>query len=545
MATQSRHPNMQQPQRDPNMAGMMSIIPGLGQLYNGENRKGLLFILAGGFNFLVFLAILFNTTILGAIESFGQSFDIAPNQQLLASMMELNLGSPASLVMIGLFVSFIGFAMRDAFEHAARKRRKSIYADVILEMPEATSGSYLLHVSCMVAFLILAFFFLIPPPPKVQITDIEFIQNQEKVKKRPKTRRKAQHNSANRGKRNPRKRPTPPSPSPRKQSRPTPKPTPKRQAQPKAPTPRANPKPSPRRPTPRPTPTRRPSPNPSPRPTPSPSPVRAPAPRPTPKASPMPFNLPNPFAKAPASPKAAPSPVPAPVSVGKVGAPSVPAPRIASARTSNRGGLSPAPVAAIKTRGSSGGGGRRSPVPVMAGGGSSGKKRGGGRPGPAPAPSRAGSGRGSKGGKSGPSLAVAPSVPAPRGGGAGQGSKGNPDKGAKPGRPSLAAQKDVDFGPYMADLQRRIKRAWFPPKGNESKTVKVVFKVHRNGTMSNLRLARSSGLAIADQAALKAVKNAAPFRPLPKGAPNDVDIQFTFDYNVFKSGGRAGVFRRF
>jgi TonB family protein len=62
--------------------------------------------------------------------------------------------------------------------------------------------------------------------------------------------------------------------------------------------------------------------------------------------------------------------------------------------------------------------------------------------------------------------------------------------------------------------------------------------------MSNLRLDHSSGLAIADQAALKAVENAAPFRPLPAGAQDDVDIQFTFDYNVFAGGGR-GVMRSF
>lgn len=543
MATSPRYPNMQQPQRDPNMAGMMSIIPGLGQLYNGENRKGLLFLCAGFINFLTFLAILFNTSVLGAIDSFGRNFNIAPNQQLIHSMTEMNLGSPASLVLTGLFVSFIAFAMRDAFEHAARKRRKAIYADVILEMPEATSGSYLLHVSCMIAFLILAFFFLIPPPPKVQITDIEFIQNQPEVKKKIKSKRKAEHNSENRGKHDPQKRPTPPSPSPKPASKPTPKPQPQQQKQPTpAPTPKASPRPTPR-PSPRPTPSARPTPSPSPRPTPTPTPSRSPSPTPAPKAAPTPFNIPNPFAKAPASPRSAPSPVPAPVSVGNVGAPSVPAPRIASSGGVAQGGPAPAPIASISTRGTSGGGGSRSPVPVMGGGGSNSKSSGGGSPGPAPAPSRSGSGSG--GGKSGPSLAVAPSVPAPRGGGSGQGAEGNPDKGAKPGRPSLAAEKDIDFGPYMADLQRRIKRAWFPPKGNESKRVMVVFKVHRNGTMSNLRLGRSSGLAIADQAALKAVTNAAPFRPLPSGAPDDVDIQFTFDYNVFQSGRSAGTFRRF
>jgi TonB family protein len=135
-------------------------------------------------------------------------------------------------------------------------------------------------------------------------------------------------------------------------------------------------------------------------------------------------------------------------------------------------------------------------------------------------------------------------VARPSGGGGGEGVQGNPDANNRSGAPSQAAQADVDFGPYMADLQRRIKRAWFPPKGNESKRVMVIFKIHKNGELSALRLDHSSGVAIADDAALKAVQNAAPFRQLPPGAPNDVDIQFTFDYNVFGGGGR-GTFRQF
>ena len=116
---------------------------------------------------------------------------------------------------------------------------------------------------------------------------------------------------------------------------------------------------------------------------------------------------------------------------------------------------------------------------------------------------------------------------------------GNPDANNNPGgKPSVAAQADVDFGPYMADLQRRIKRAWFPPRGQESRRVKVIFQVHSQGELSNLRLEKSSQVAIADQAALAAVSNAAPFRPLPAGAPAVVDIEFTFDYNVF-TGGRS------
>jgi TonB family protein len=91
---------------------------------------------------------------------------------------------------------------------------------------------------------------------------------------------------------------------------------------------------------------------------------------------------------------------------------------------------------------------------------------------------------------------------------------------------------NVDFGPYVADVQKRIKRFWFPPRGNESKKVVVIFQIFANGTTKNLRLLRSSGLSTADAAALKAVEMASPLLALPTGAPNNVDMEFTFDYNT-------------
>jgi TonB family protein len=92
---------------------------------------------------------------------------------------------------------------------------------------------------------------------------------------------------------------------------------------------------------------------------------------------------------------------------------------------------------------------------------------------------------------------------------------------------------DVDFGPYMAELQRRIKQSWFPPRGNETKRVVTRFKVHSNGSFDNIKVCRSSGISRCDAAALAAVENSGPFKPLPAGAPENVDIEFTFDYNVF------------
>ncbi len=116
--------------------------------------------------------------------------------------------------------------------------------------------------------------------------------------------------------------------------------------------------------------------------------------------------------------------------------------------------------------------------------------------------------------------------------GGGNGNVGNPGGGG--GAPGIDALREPDFGPYMRDLQRRIKLNWDPPKGNESKTVVLLFRIAKDGRLLSCKVHKSSGLQSADQAALKAVELTAPFRPLPgdfKG--QNIDIQFTFDYRVF------------
>lgn len=148
-------------------------------------------------------------------------------------------------------------------------------------------------------------------------------------------------------------------------------------------------------------------------------------------------------------------------------------------------------------------------------------------------------GSGTSSGGSG-AYAPRPSLAPSAGGGSGQlgrtgggtGNVGNPGGGG--GAPGIDALREPDFGPYMRELQRRIKLNWDPPKGNESKTVILLFKIAKDGRLLSCRVNRSSGLPSADQAALKAVELTAPFRPLPadfKG--QSIDIQFTFDYRVF------------
>ena len=115
--------------------------------------------------------------------------------------------------------------------------------------------------------------------------------------------------------------------------------------------------------------------------------------------------------------------------------------------------------------------------------------------------------------------------------------------GAIAPRPAASSKRESpDFKPYLADVQTRVKRAWFPPKGYESKRVTVIFDIHRGGELSNLKLVQGSGVQIADQAALKAVENAAPFRPLPaNSSKQEISIQFVFDNSQVPSGSRAMI----
>jgi TonB family protein len=108
--------------------------------------------------------------------------------------------------------------------------------------------------------------------------------------------------------------------------------------------------------------------------------------------------------------------------------------------------------------------------------------------------------------------------------------------------PSIEAQKDVDYGPYMADLIRRVKRAWTPPKGEEDKVVAVRFKIGRGGQLSELKIEQSSGSPAADQAATKAVEQAAPFRQLPAGSKAPVEARIKFDYADVGGGGTLKSF---
>lgn len=102
----------------------------------------------------------------------------------------------------------------------------------------------------------------------------------------------------------------------------------------------------------------------------------------------------------------------------------------------------------------------------------------------------------------------------------------------------------VDWGPYMVDLEKRIKRNWNPPKGNSSKHTVVTFTVGRNGRVLSNKVTKSSGNPLVDKAAIDAIYLAAPFKPLPAGFKGEsIDIKFTFNYNVI-NGNQNGIYNK-
>jgi TonB family protein len=99
---------------------------------------------------------------------------------------------------------------------------------------------------------------------------------------------------------------------------------------------------------------------------------------------------------------------------------------------------------------------------------------------------------------------------------------------------AAAAGQDVDFAPYMATMKKTIQGKWTPPKGLEQKTVVAVFSIQKDGSIIEPEIVESSGSQQIDQSALKALSDASPLAPLPKGAPKRVQIRYKFDWKVTK-----------
>jgi TonB family protein len=85
---------------------------------------------------------------------------------------------------------------------------------------------------------------------------------------------------------------------------------------------------------------------------------------------------------------------------------------------------------------------------------------------------------------------------------------------------------------FMTDLQQRILQRWRPVKGHERDYTFVTFKILKNGAVDDIKVRQSSGTPTVDEAAVEAIKNAAPFQKISVlksfSSENHYDMQFTF-----------------
>jgi outer membrane biosynthesis protein TonB len=117
-----------------------------------------------------------------------------------------------------------------------------------------------------------------------------------------------------------------------------------------------------------------------------------------------------------------------------------------------------------------------------------------------------------------------------------------PTEGPMPGeKPSTGSDpatvqvegEEFQYPEYLRNIVAQVYRRWQRPSGNLVLKAEVLFLVHRDGSISNLRFVTRSGNFTFDleaQGAIEAAASANAFGPLPEGYGNDVlPVSFFFD----------------
>jgi TonB family protein len=90
---------------------------------------------------------------------------------------------------------------------------------------------------------------------------------------------------------------------------------------------------------------------------------------------------------------------------------------------------------------------------------------------------------------------------------------------------------DFPFAYYLRQVQSKISEKW-EGLAREGSQPQVVFDIARDGKVTGLKVERSSGNPLYDQAAIRAITDAAPLPPLPEGFTESfLRVHLGFDYS--------------
>ncbi len=108
-------------------------------------------------------------------------------------------------------------------------------------------------------------------------------------------------------------------------------------------------------------------------------------------------------------------------------------------------------------------------------------------------------------------------------------------KGSPPGKGLSLDMSEFRHRGYMRILQERIERIWnYPEEAARlgiSGDLYMTFSIKRDGSLGEIEIVRTSGHRSLDEAAMKALKDAAPFWPLPDDWEGEsLDIRGHFIY---------------
>jgi protein TonB len=97
---------------------------------------------------------------------------------------------------------------------------------------------------------------------------------------------------------------------------------------------------------------------------------------------------------------------------------------------------------------------------------------------------------------------------------------------------------EFPFPGYLQNIVRQVALRFTPPNRNAALNADLAFLIHRDGSVSNVRIVKRSGNYAFDleaQGAIEAVGAAKAFGPLPEGFRDDVlPVTFSFDPRVIR-----------
>lgn len=98
--------------------------------------------------------------------------------------------------------------------------------------------------------------------------------------------------------------------------------------------------------------------------------------------------------------------------------------------------------------------------------------------------------------------------------------------------------KEFQYDGYMQRLKEKIEGIWHYPVDAAMRGISgdlyVDFTIKRDGSIGGIELVRTSGFESLDESAKKALKDAAPFWPLPEGwKKDDLTIRGHFIYSLY------------